>query len=181
MGIDVSAVNRLHLSCGKAEIAPINVPLGHTHARRPTYTCYVRTHTHTPPAPLFSIQQTRIYGTIVVNHPGRSISENQHRCCILLELHSDFENILDKAREIPEPFDSTSHPPSVAILQQLLCCSHFVSLPFSTLLSFSWGCQMARVKPPPSPTSHPIICDRLDDRQIDGQTHRQTERQKEGR
>lgn len=38
VGIDVSAVNSLHLSCGKAEIAPINVPLGHTHTFTQTHT-----------------------------------------------------------------------------------------------------------------------------------------------
>lgn len=31
MGIDVSTVNRLHLSCGKEEVALINVPLGLAH------------------------------------------------------------------------------------------------------------------------------------------------------
>lgn len=92
VGIDVSAVNSLHLSCGKAEIAPINVPLGHTHIHANTHTHPALAHTPSTAV----LQQTRIYGTIIVKHHdgrrwGWSISssraESPLRCCISLELH----------------------------------------------------------------------------------------------
>lgn len=88
----------------------------------------------------------------------------------------DFKTVAaQKGQRNAETFDSVSHLPSVAILSQALCCSHFVSQPFSTLLSFSWGCQMARVNPlhPPS-----IICDRFGwqtNRWADTQADRETE------
>lgn len=141
-------------------------------SRNSSNQCPPRTHAHTHAmlshTPGTTVpQQTRICGTIkhCINHRGRqwgrSISSShagsQHSCCILLELHSvlqNYHNIVRKGRRNQETFDSMSHLSSVAILQRLLCCSHFVSPPFSTLLGFSWGCQMARVKPP-TPTVPP--------------------------
>lgn len=169
MGIDVSTVNRLHLSCGKEEIAPINVPLGHTrthrytfpraHAPRYAHTCSTCTHPrhHCSPAnkdmwnnhckpsrpAVWAIDETAVY-----RKSTRPFASSL-----------DFKTVAaQKGQRNAETFDSVSHLPSVAILSQTLCCSHFVSQPFSTLLSFSWGCQMARVNPlhPPS-----IICDRF--------------------
>lgn len=62
-----------------------------------------------------------------------------------------------------------------AILPQPPRCGHFVSLPLSTRRSLSRGCQMARVRYPPPPTHTPVMCECLEDRQIDGQTARQKE------
>ena len=148
-------------------------PRTHTHA--PTYTCYTHTHPQHRCSPA--------YKDLWNNHckPPRTAARPIDQlvdAAVASSLNFKIITTQRRPERDPETFDSTSHLPSVAIL--LLCCSHFVSLPFSTLLRFSWGCQMARVKPPPPPP-RPIICDRLDDRQIDGQTRRQTERQKEGR
>lgn len=116
-------------------------------------------HAHTPGTTV--LQQTRICGTIIVNHPGRRCGRSMRPPCIespLLRPWTSKSVAAQKGQRNAETFDSVSHLPSVAILSQALCCSHFVSQPFSTLLSFSWGCQMARVNPlhPPS-----IICDRF--------------------
>lgn len=186
MGIDVSTVNRLHLSCGKEEIAQINVPLGHTHTHTPTR---ARTHAplaHTPGTAV--LQQTGDLWNNRCKPPGPSSIDDTVSCRkstrLLLELRNDPN--LERPGEILKPLTQPPAPPPLPpslspFCSSYFCCSHFVSLPFSTLLSFSWGSQMARANPPLLPIPRPIICDRLDDRQIDGQTRRQTERQKEGR
>lgn len=133
-------------------------------------------HAHTPGTTV--LQQTRICGTIIVNHPGRRCGRSMRPPCIespLLRPWTSKSVAAQKGQRNAETFDSVSHLPSVAILSQALCCSHFVSQPFSTLLSFSWGCQMARVNPlhPPS-----IICDRFGwqtNRWADTQADRETE------
>lgn len=142
-------------------------PRTHTHTQIHVSARTLRdTHTHAPHAHTPGttvLQQTRICGTIIVNHPGRRCGRSMRPPCRKstrpFASSLDFKTVAaQKGQRNVETFDSVSHLPSVAILSQTLCCSHFVSQPFSTLLSFSWGCQMARVNPlhPPS-----IICDRF--------------------
>lgn len=123
-------------------------------SRNSSNQCPPRTHTHTCCARSYpqhrcSPANQDLWNTHCKNHhreqTGWSIN-----CCSLLQLHWYFKNNYNVAMARERPWNLWHHvtPPicrhfAAATLLQPFC------VPFSTLLSFIWGCQMARVKPPP--------------------------------